>query len=175
MSEKKYVLAEFFGKTSGQVLDHVPHCTDIAMEAIEAGPHEVTLKIPFNESLIGDPQRGVVFGGVITTLLDHAGGFAVMCSLEELKSVATIDLRVDYMRPATPGRDLIGYARCYKVTRHVAFVRGAAYHDDRGDPFATALSTYMLGANPLPPGILETLADAVIARRGEPDSKDGRE
>ena len=156
MAEKRYVLESLFGDHP-PILEYVPHCSEISMVALHAGPCETTLRIPFDARLVGDPTRGVVFGGVITTLLDHAGGSAVMCSLEELRSIATIDLRVDYMRPATPGRDLIGYARCYRVTTNVAFVRGAAYHDNRDDPFATFLSTYMLGANILPPGVLETL------------------
>ena len=145
MAEKAYVLGALFGDHPQSLLEHVPHCGELSMVALRAGPNEVTLKVPFDPGLVGDPARGVVFGGVITTLLDHGGGIAVMCSLDELRSVATIDLRIDYMRPATPGRDLIGYARCYKLTRHVAFVSGAAYHDDRDDPFAKFQSTYMLG------------------------------
>ncbi len=157
MAKKRtYVLERVFGDDP-PLLAHIPHCGELGMVALHAGPGEVTLRIPYTAKLIGDPTRGVVFGGVITTLLDQAGGAAVMCSLEELRSIATIDLRVDYMRPATPGRDLLGYARCYRVTTHVAFVRGAAYHDHRTDPFATFLSTYMVGANLFPAGILETL------------------
>lgn len=118
------------------------------MVALYARPGEFAIQLPFDPTLVGDPARGVVFGGVITTLLDHAGGVAVMCALEEARGVATIDLRIDYMRPATPGRDLLGVARCYRRTRNVAFVNGAAYHDDPADPFARFQSTYMLGATP---------------------------
>jgi uncharacterized protein (TIGR00369 family) len=157
MEAKNYVISAFFGDNPPHIMEHVPHCRELPVIALHAGPCKATLKIPFHEKLIGDPSRGVVFGGVITTLLDQAGGLAVMCSLDELKSIATIDLRVDYLRPATPGRDLLGYAHCYRVTKNVAFVRGVAYHDDRDDPFATSLLTYMLGANPMPPGILETV------------------
>ena len=160
MAEKHYLLQGMFGDHP-PLLTHVPHCQELGMEALHAGPGEVTLRSPFDPRLVGDPSRGVVFGGVITTLLDHAGGVCVMCSLEELRSIATIDLRIDYMRPATPGRDLIGHASCYRVTRRVAFVRGAAYHDDREQPFATFLSTYMVGANMFPSGVLETLEERV--------------
>ena len=160
MAEKHYVLQGMFGDNP-PITEHTPHCGDLAMVALHAGPGEVTLRVPFDARLVGDPTRGVVFGGLITTLLDHAGGVAVMCSLEDLRSIATIDLRIDYMRPATPGRDLVGHACCYRVTKNVAFVRGAAYHDDRDDPFATFLSTYMLGANFFPPGVLETLEGRV--------------
>ncbi len=160
MADKRYVLRGMFGDNP-PLLAHVPHCLELGMVALHAGPGEVTLRIPFDSRLVGDPSRGVVFGGVITTLLDHAGGTCVMCSLEELRSIATIDLRIDYMRPATPGRDLIGYACCYRLTRSVAFVRGAAYHDDRDDPFATFLSTYMLGANLFPPAVMETMEERI--------------
>jgi acyl-coenzyme A thioesterase PaaI-like protein len=60
------------------------------------------------------------------------------------RPIATLDLRIDYMKPATPGRDLLARAECYKVTRNVAFVRGVAYHDDPSDPIATTVATFML-------------------------------
>ena len=63
-----FVLGALFGDHPQSLLDHVPHCRDLSMVALRAGPNEVTLKIPFDEHLVGDPGRGVVFGGVITTL-----------------------------------------------------------------------------------------------------------
>jgi uncharacterized protein (TIGR00369 family) len=160
MAEKHYFMQSMFGDNPPMFasrLDDIPHCRELSMASVHAGPCEATVRIPFDPKLVGDPTHGVVFGGVITTLLDQAGGAAVTCSLEERRSIATIDLRIDYMRPATPGRDLVGYARCYRVTTNVAFVRGAAYHDDRDDPFAMFVSTYMLGADVLPAVALETL------------------
>jgi len=89
----------------------------------------------------------VLHGGVITTLLDNCAGIAVATALPDLRSIATLDLRIDYMKPATPGLDVIGYTRCYKVTRHIAFVNGVAYHESADDPIATTAMTFMLGAN----------------------------
>jgi acyl-coenzyme A thioesterase PaaI-like protein len=71
----------------------------------------------------------------------------VACALEELTSIATIDLRVDYLRAARPGVDLYARSECYRVTRNVAFVRAVAYEDSADDPFAGCLGTFMLGAN----------------------------
>jgi len=65
------------------------------------------------------------------------------------------------MRPSTPGRDLLGHAECYRLTRNVAFVKSRAFHDgERDDPFAISLSTYMLASNPATPGVVKALEAA---------------
>ena len=83
----------------------------------------------------------------ITTLLDHASGLAVFCSLAELTAIATLDLRIDYLRAAEPGCDLVGRAECYKLGAPVACVRGSAWDRSPGDPFASVHATMMVGAN----------------------------
>jgi uncharacterized protein (TIGR00369 family) len=120
------------------------------------------VQLPYREELIGDPVRRVVFGGTITTLLDHAGGLAVFASLEELAAIATLDLRIDYLRAATPGVALLGEAHCYRRTPHVAFVRASAYEERPEEPFATCLATFMIGAN----ASLSPMARALRARSG---------
>lgn len=136
---------------------HVPHCRRLGMEVVRTGPCEAVVRLPWREELVGDPRRGVVFGGVITTLLDHAGGLAVSCSLAELTAIATLDLRIDYLRAAEPRCDLVGRAECYRLTRHVAFVRGSAWDRSAVDPFATCLATFMLGATRSESGLAQAL------------------
>ncbi len=146
-AEQRYALADLFGTGLQEMIRYVPHCVRLGVQVVHAGPNEGTLRLPYREELVGDPTRGVVFGGVITTLLDHAGGLSVFCSLPELKTIATLDLRIDYLRAAEPRRDLFGHARCYKLTRHVAFVRGCAYEESADDPFATCQAAFMVGAS----------------------------
>lgn len=129
------------------LLEFVPQARELGMEIIEAKVSECWMRVPYAEKLIGDPRTGVIHGGVITTLLDNGCGAAVQLSLPERQSIATLDLRIDYMKAATPGLALIAYTHCYKVARSVAFVRGTAYHDDIADPIATCVGTFMLGAN----------------------------
>ena len=87
---------------------------------------------------------GVIAGGVVTALLDHACGSAVHLAMKEFKIIATLDLRVDYMRAARPGVDLLAQASCYRLTPTIAFVRGWAFEDDPADPVAAAQSAYVL-------------------------------
>lgn len=117
----------------------------IAFVAMERG--RATLKIPYKPELVGDPETGVIAGGVVTTLLDHACGQSIWATLQASGSIATLDLRIDYLRAAEPGLDLYAEAHCYRVTRSVAFVRATAYDRDPEDPVATAQAAFMLDAN----------------------------
>jgi len=141
---------------------HTPHATYLGIRVVETGPGFGVCAVPFREELIGDPRRRVIFGGAITTLIDHASGLAVACTLEELTAIATIDLRVDYLRAAEPDLELYARADCYRVTRNVAFVRAVAWDRRPEDPFASALGTFMLGAHRSDSGF----ARLVGARRG---------
>ena len=158
----RYALAGLFGTGAREMIEHIPHCRRLGMEVVHVGPREATVRLPYREELVGDPVRKVVFGGVITTLLDHASGLAVFCSLSELTSIATLDLRIDYLRAAEPGCDLLGRAECYKLGAQVAFVRGTAWDRSPDDPFASLLATMMVGANTT----LSPLARAVRDRGG---------
>ena len=145
--EPTYALAPFFGDARTELVSHTPHCRRLGIEVVRVGPREATLRLPYREELIGDPVRKVVFGGVITTLLDQASGLAVQCSLPEFKRIATLDLRIDYLRAAEPRMDLTARAECYKLTRNVAFVRATAWDHDHDNPFASCLGTFMIGAH----------------------------
>jgi acyl-coenzyme A thioesterase PaaI-like protein len=59
-------------------------------------------------------------------------------------STATLDLRIDYMRPAAPRTGVICEAHCYKLTRSVGFVRAEAWDVDRSDLIATAQAAFIL-------------------------------
>lgn len=146
-ADKRYALQGLFGPGLPEMVGHVPHARHLGIRVIETGPGVAVCVLPYREELIGDPQRKVVFGGAITTLIDHASGLAVACALEELTAIATIDLRVDYLRAAKPPLDLYARSECYRVTRNVAFVRAVAYEHTPDDAFASCLGTFMLGAN----------------------------
>ncbi len=97
---------------------------------------------------MGDPARGVIASGPIVALLDMATSVGVWMKRGGFLPHATLDLRVDYLRPATPRRDVIGRGECYRVTRSVAFVRGIAHDGDPEDPVAHVAGTFMFTGGP---------------------------
>ncbi|MBL8560571.1 MAG: PaaI family thioesterase [Hyphomonadaceae bacterium] len=124
-----------------------PYARALGFEATAVGDGRVTMRTPYRKDLIGDPETGVIAGGVITALLDHVCGAAVMAAMKERQSIATLDLRIDYLRAAEPGRDIFAEAHCYKVTRSVAFVRAVAFEDSPENPVANATAAFMIASN----------------------------
>lgn len=123
----------------------VPHNRALGMEVLELAGGVAVARLPWNERLVGNPELGVLHGGAVTTLIDATCGVSVFSKIQRPFPIATLDLRIDYLRSAAPRRDVIARAECYKLTRNVAFVRAIAYHDDPADPVATAAGTFMLG------------------------------
>lgn len=102
------------------------------------------MEMPYRAELIGDPDTGVIHGGAVYALMDSCCGGAVMCHPAVSGVAATLDLRLDYMRPATPGQTVVAKAECYHVTRSIAFVRATATDDDTGRPVAAATGAFTI-------------------------------
>lgn len=124
--------------------DAIPHAAELGIEPVEAQGGVALLRLPWQERLVGNPETGVLHGGVITTLIDTVSGFAAITSLPSPQPIATLDLRIDYLRPASPRQDVFARAEAYKVTRQIVFVRASAYQDGPDDLVATAVGTFML-------------------------------
>ncbi len=121
----------------------LPYARALGIELVAEDPRgHCVLRLPWREHLVGDPATEVVHGGVITGLLDTLGAAVVLA--RKLQLQATLDLRIDYLRAATPRVDLIGDAECYRVTRHVAFVRGSCHQGDPQRPVANMTAAFIL-------------------------------
>lgn len=101
------------------------------------------LALPWHADLVGDPATGVIASGPILALMDMATSVGVWLKLDAFKGHATLDLRIDYLRPARPGHTVIGRGECYRITRSIAFVRGQAHDGDPQDPLAHVAGTFM--------------------------------
>jgi uncharacterized protein (TIGR00369 family) len=107
------------------------------------GPDWAELALPYSEHLVGMPETGVLASGPIISLMDMATSLAIWLRLGRFRHQVTLDLRVDYLRPAAPGRTVLGRGSCYATTRSVGFVRGAAHDGDPADPVANVTGTFM--------------------------------
>src|SRR6187551_3723904 len=112
-----------------------------------AAPGEAWSSLPYRPVFVGDTATGVLHGGVVTAMLDESCGMAVQLALDGTSAIATLDLRIDYQKPATPGLDIKAHSVCYRTTRSIAFVRSTAYQESEDEPVATATACFMIGAN----------------------------
>ena len=101
------------------------------------------LSLPYDERLIGMPETGIIASGPIISLMDMATSLAVWVKLGRFRHQATMDLRIDYLKPATPGETILGRGECYGLSKRVGFVRGVAHHGDPDDPIANVTGTFV--------------------------------
>lgn len=128
---------------SQQFLDRIPHIKALEVKLVDFSDNRVTVRLPYQEHLVGNTDAGIIAGGAISAMLDNVCGSAVVTFSKGMRSFATLDLRIDYMKPARPNEDVFAYAECYKMTRQIAFVRGVAYQDSEDNPVAHAAATFM--------------------------------
>jgi uncharacterized protein (TIGR00369 family) len=122
----------------------VPHAAALGLEIVSVGDGMGVMIVAWGDDLVGDPETGLIASGVATALIDHTCGLACNAAFEAPQPIATLDLRIDYLRPAAPRAGLTAEAVCYKVTRSVGFVRASAWDADPSDLVATAQASFML-------------------------------
>ena len=125
------------------VLD-IPHIREMEMAVTGVERGSATLTMVAAPWMVGDPETGRVHGGALTALIDSACGLAVLTAMSDPGPVATLDLRIDYLKPAMGGETLSATARCIKLTSQIAFVRAVAYRTDPEDHIAAAQASFII-------------------------------
>lgn len=127
-----------------QFIQSIPHAQALGMQLTQVDDGKAVITMDYDTRFIGDPETGVIHGGAVSALMDTCAGAAVMSHPAAAVATATLDLRIDYMRPATPGDRITATAECYHVTRSIAFVRATAVDADPARPVATATGAFTI-------------------------------
>lgn len=136
-------MAEFDVRRFSRNLDR-GHGGRLGIAYHDHGEGWVELALPWSAEQVGDPASGTIAAGPVMTLMDMATSIAVWAKRDRFAPHATLDLRLDHLRPPRTGGTLIGRGECYRLTPSVAFVRGAAHDGDPADPVAQMAGTFML-------------------------------
>lgn len=133
-AEARLVMEGFFHK--------IPYQERLGLSIVEYDFARARVRLPFSPTLIGDPESGFLHGGAITSLVDSASGLAMLLALPAVQRIATLDLRIDYMRPAR-ARDILCASECFRLTRQVGFVQSVVSQEGTDDPIACGVGTFM--------------------------------
>jgi uncharacterized protein (TIGR00369 family) len=129
-----------------EIARSVGHGKALGLEYRASGPNWMELGLPWREELVGMPETGVLASGAIVSLIDTASGGSVWMALGFFVPIVTLDLRLDYMRPAVKGETVIARCECVKLTRQIAFIRGIAHGGDPERAIAHSAATFMTPA-----------------------------
>lgn len=112
----------------------------LQLEAAEEG--HVKLRLPFREDFLGDEEGTYVHGGVIASLIDIAGDFALITLFG--RGLPTVDLRIDYLRPALK-EDLFATAVIVKKGRTLG-ISDITVENGAGEKIAVGRGLYSTSA-----------------------------
>jgi len=118
------------------------HAGQLGLRYIDHGDDWAEVGFDYDPRLAMNAANGVLASGPVISLIDNASGLSIVAKLKRARPLATLDLRIDYVRAAPPGRAITARATCYKVTKNVAFVRCSAHDGDPDDPVAHSLATF---------------------------------
>ena len=119
------------------------HMGWLGIQYRQHGENWVEMELPWREDLVGEPDTGILASGPIISMMDIATASAIWTAQKKFVSMVTVDLRVDYQRPAKPRTPVIGRGEVYKITRSMAFVRGIAHDGDPEDPVAHVAGQFL--------------------------------
>jgi uncharacterized protein (TIGR00369 family) len=108
----------------------VPHLDDLirippfhgwlGLTLVEASAEHAVVRVPYKDELIGNPLIPAIHGGITAALIDLAGGAVTFAALGI--PTPTIDMRVDFLRPALSEMDLIAEARAVNIGSTISYI-----------------------------------------------------
>jgi uncharacterized protein (TIGR00369 family) len=151
MHHKHLTLNDF-----AHIFSSIPFNRTIGLELLSIQPDDVTLRFDMKKELIGNFLQGILHGGVISSVLDMAGGAAAMIAvikkypdlpMEELKNQlgksTTVNLNINFIRPGK-GEHFIAKALVSHSGNKITYTRMELFNHEEV-LIATGTGTYLIG------------------------------
>ncbi len=122
----------------------IPFARAAGMQAEHMSQARGSVSMRADEAWTGHAAADQIHPGCLTVLADTACGLAVGAAMNPIEPYATLDLRMDYLRPARAGLALRCDAHCHRLSRSVAFVRGEVFQAGSDEVVAAVNATFML-------------------------------
>lgn len=110
------------------LVDRCPFNAWLGIKVVSVAPGEIAIESAWREEMQGAPERRLVHGGILASLVDAAGDYAVATRLGH--AAPTVDLRVDYHRIANYGT-LTVKASVVKLGKSVSTADAWVYDKDK--------------------------------------------
>ncbi|MEL6178479.1 MAG: PaaI family thioesterase, partial [Myxococcota bacterium] len=87
----------------------------------------------------------IAHGGAVMSLLDTAlGARALMHAVSQKRATSTVEMKVNFLRPAPIGQTLVTTTTIQSAGRSLLVVSGSALDEATGKPIAFAVGTFNL-------------------------------
>ncbi|QHS09527.1 PaaI family thioesterase [Sinimarinibacterium sp. NLF-5-8] len=140
---------EFLRALEQRFIEATPHIKLCGMQIVAAQAEHVQIRLPYRDDWLGDAERGFIHPGIVTVLVDSASGAAVLARIGQAEPIATLDLRMDYLRVGVRDADIFCRAECFRLTANIAFVRASVWQHNADEPIAVCQSVFMRTQKPV--------------------------
>ncbi len=124
------------------LLDRLPYARFLGLRTHLAGD-EMTVVMPFDDKLIGNPMLPALHGGSTAALLEMTAIAQVALLYPRLRLPRPINVTVAYLRSGRPV-DVHARATISKAGKRVAHVLAEAWQEERSQPIASLTAHFLL-------------------------------
>lgn len=112
------------------------------IQIVRVAAGKAVMQMPHSPHLTD--KRSALHRGALVTLLDTTCGLAIFSALDTLRPIATIDLRVDFLRPIPPNAGLVADVECVGRTDRIAYIMGKGHTSGDEEPIALVAGLFAI-------------------------------
>ena len=131
-------------ETLDAMIKRGPYHQWLGLTITEVGDGEITIEVPWRDEFVVNPDGGYIHGGILAALVDLTADWAIATKLG--RPYPTVDMRVDYHRPATRTR-LKAKGRIVRLGSTFT-TSEATVEDEDGKLLASGRGTYFTNTKP---------------------------